>query len=97
MGANSEITIFASLPHTHNAGISLYSTVVRDNIEIEYIANNKYFSNAFQVNIKNIFCHSEMTNILFKLLMYLINTVYQLPSKSGKNQKRWWAIGKMCL
>jgi len=48
IGQNSEITVFAYLPHTHNAGVSLFSTIVRNGAEVEYVANNQYYNNHFQ-------------------------------------------------
>lgn len=47
-GSNSELTIFAQFPHTHNAGVSFYSKIVRNGTEVEYVANNEYYDNAYQ-------------------------------------------------
>lgn len=46
--ANGDITIFAQIPHTHLAGTQMFSTVVRNNKEINYISNNKYYNSEFQ-------------------------------------------------
>ncbi len=54
LSTNDEITVFTQLPHTHNTGVSLFSSVVRNGTEIENIANNKYFDNKFQVNFEII-------------------------------------------
>jgi hypothetical protein len=43
-GPSGEITIFAHSPHTHLAGTQVFSKVVRNGTEVEYIANNKYYS-----------------------------------------------------
>lgn len=48
-GSNKEITIFAQLPHTHNAGVSFYSKIIRNGTEVENVAENKYYDNAFQI------------------------------------------------
>lgn len=47
-GDNEKITIFAHLPHTHLAGRSLYSKVIRNKKEVEYIGNNKYYDFNYQ-------------------------------------------------
>lgn len=47
-GSNEEITVFAQLPHTHLAGSQVFSKVVRNGSEVEYIANNKYYDFNYQ-------------------------------------------------
>ena len=47
-GPSGEITIFANIPHTHSVGIQVFSKIVRNGTEIDYIANNKYFSSDYQ-------------------------------------------------
>jgi len=42
------ITIFAQLPHTHLAGVEVYSKILRNNKEIEVISNNPYYDSNFQ-------------------------------------------------
>ena len=42
------ITVFASLPHTHLAGRSVLSKVVRDGKEVEFIARNQFYDSAYQ-------------------------------------------------
>lgn len=50
----SDINVFAHLPHTHLQGRELYTSIVRDKKEIEYISYNKYYDNDFQyVNYLN--------------------------------------------
>lgn len=46
--ANGDITVFASFPHTHDAGVSLYTKQVRNGREIAHISNNKYYDNKYQ-------------------------------------------------
>merc|ERR1712110_102521 len=48
MGDEQEIKVFAHLPHTHLAGRSIYTKVVRNKTEVEYIGNNKYYDFNFQ-------------------------------------------------
>jgi hypothetical protein len=45
---NSEINIFASAPHTHLAGKSVYTTLIRNGAEIQYISNNPYYDFNYQ-------------------------------------------------
>lgn len=40
---NDYVTIISQNPHTHLAGRELYSKIIRNNTEVEYIANNKYY------------------------------------------------------
>ena len=47
-GASGEITVFAHSPHTHLAGTQVFSKVIRNGKEVEYIANNKYYDFNYQ-------------------------------------------------
>jgi len=47
-GDTGEIQVFSHLPHTHLAGRQIFSKVVRNGSEVEYISNNKYYSFANQ-------------------------------------------------
>ena len=47
-GPTGEITIFAHAPHTHLAGTQVFSKVVRNGREVEFIANNKYYDFNYQ-------------------------------------------------
>jgi len=74
LGDNSEVTVFAHLPHTHNTGVSFYSTIVRNGTEVEFVANNKYYDNAFQVTISSFFFIFQLKNHLRIIKLLLVSS-----------------------
>lgn len=43
-----EVKVFASLPHTHLQGISVTTSIVRNNTEVDYVTNNQNFDFNYQ-------------------------------------------------
>lgn len=48
IGNNSNITVFANLPHTHLAGRQVFSKIVRNGKEVNFISNSKYYDFNYQ-------------------------------------------------
>ncbi len=47
------LTIIQSFPHTHLAGVSVNTKLVRNGMDIGYVSNNPFYNFNYQYQIKN--------------------------------------------